>query len=82
MAVGKEAPIPSVAIVGIAQRKAFEAVVEEFTETLASLPTAIIKRRLKGATITMPHGLANGQETIECKTEVKSIAAAASEELL
>jgi len=79
MAIGKEAPIPSIASVGIAHRKAFEAVVEEFTETLASLPSALVKRRLKGASITMPHVV----ECIECNEDLKSAAAAApSEELL
>jgi len=77
MAVGKEALTPSIALVGIAHRKAFEAVVEEFTETLAGLPSALAKRRLKAASIHMP-------SVLECKNEdLKSIAAAApSEELL
>jgi hypothetical protein len=76
MAVGKEAPIPNIAAAALAHRKSLEAVVEEFTQTFASLSATVIKRRLKGAEITMPHF--GNDDVIECKTETKSSAAAAS----
>jgi len=82
MAVGKEAPLPSMAIAALAHRKALEAVVEEFTSTFASLSATTIKRRLKDACITMPEGFGNNA-TIECKTEqTKSAAASSIDEIL
>jgi hypothetical protein len=58
MAVGKEAPIPNVCVVAAACRDALSAAVAELTETIASLPPATIKRRLRDAELVLPY--ANG----------------------
>lgn len=75
MAVGKEAPIPSIAVVARAHRQSLDATVDAFTEAFAALPAAVIKRKLKGANITIPHFVDNDEEK-------SSAAAASSDEIL
>ena len=76
MAVGKEAPIPSIVMTAAACREALAAAVCELSETIAALPATTIKRGLKDAVIVMPKGFANGDAVkaaaasdyeIECK---------------
>jgi hypothetical protein len=54
MAVEKAAPIPNLIAVAAAACDSLNAVVSEFSETMAATPVATIKRRLRDSKIDLP----------------------------